>query len=63
MAAVFFSAFSALGTELAYFKTVANTDYLVAGVGGLRDTGRGKITLSGLTGEVSQAYISTLHAT
>ena len=57
MAGVLFSAFSALGTELAYFKTVTNTDYLVAGVGGMRDVGRGKILLSGLTGEVSQAYL------
>ena len=57
LVAVLLSGFAASATELTYFKTVANTDYLVAGVGGMRDAGRGKIILSGLTGEVSQAYL------
>ena len=39
------------------FQTVFNTDFRVAGVGGLRNTGTGTITLSGVTGPINKAYL------
>jgi hypothetical protein len=44
-------------TAFANFQTVYNTDYVSAGVGGLRDVGSGMITLAGVTGPVSAAYL------
>lgn len=42
---------------LSYFETQYNTDWTVAGVGGLRGTGASSINLSGITGTVNQAYL------
>ena len=53
----------ALGTSMAfandiqYFTTVTNTDWVEAGEGGLRGVGNGGITLSGVSGTISQAYL------
>ena len=39
------------------FTTVQNTDWTQAGVGGLRGLGTGSITLGGVSGTVTQAYL------
>lgn len=43
--------------SLAEFTTVYDTDFTAVGVGGLRGVGSGSITLSGVTGAVSSAYL------
>jgi hypothetical protein len=47
----------ALANELQPFTTVSNTDWTQAGVGGLRGLGTGAITLGGVSGTVTQAYL------
>ncbi|MFT6269342.1 MAG: hypothetical protein ACJAVV_002167 [Alphaproteobacteria bacterium] len=42
---------------ISLFETQRDTDFAYAGVGGLRGTGAGDIALSGVTGNVSQAYL------
>ncbi len=42
---------------VAQSNTVSNTDYVSAGVGGLRNTASGTITLSGVSGTVTKAYL------
>jgi hypothetical protein len=42
---------------LTQFITIVNTDFVSAGVGGLRDVGSGIISLSGLSGTVTTAYL------
>ncbi len=44
-------------TDIVKYDTVANTDYVAAGVGGLRGVGEGVITLAGVTGEVTSAVL------
>ena len=48
---------STLANDIAFFQTIYNTDFTVAGVGGMRDIGSGVITLSGVTGKVTRAYL------
>jgi hypothetical protein len=38
-------------------NTIENTDYRFAGVGALRDVGSGTISLSGVTGTITKAYL------
>jgi len=47
----------ASATDLTFFKTVFNTDFTSAGVGGMRGNGTGSISLSGVTGPVTEAYL------
>jgi hypothetical protein len=47
----------ASGTDIAPFTTQYNTDWTYAGYGGMRDIGTGTITLSGVSGTVSSAYL------
>jgi len=47
----------ASASDLTEFKTVFNTDFTSAGVGGMRGIGTGTIALSGVTGPVSEAYL------
>jgi hypothetical protein len=47
----------AAANNIAPFQTVFSTDYVAAGVGGLRDTGTGTITLSGVSGTINKAYL------
>jgi PEP-CTERM motif len=47
----------AQATDLTSFKTVFNTDFTSAGVGGMRGSGTGTITLSGVSGTVTEAYL------
>lgn len=47
----------ASATNLTSFKTVFDTDFTAAGVGGMRGNGTGTISLSGVTGTVSEAYL------
>lgn len=47
----------AFATDLTYFKTVFDTDFESAGIGGMRGNGTGDITLSGVSGTVTEAYI------
>lgn len=49
--------FSASASDLQAFQTVKDTDWTQAGVGGLRGLGAGNITLSGVSGAVSKAYL------
>ena len=42
---------------ISFFETRFDTDYAFAGVGGLRGNGFGDITLSGVSGTVTQAYL------
>ncbi|HYE33203.1 MAG TPA: Ig-like domain-containing protein [Methylomirabilota bacterium] len=44
-------------TELKPFQTFQNVDYVSAGVGGTRETGRGAIELTGVNGPVQKAYL------
>ncbi|WP_152415222.1 PEP-CTERM sorting domain-containing protein [Caenispirillum salinarum] len=39
------------------FETQFDTDWTTAGVGGLRGTGTGDITISGISGSITQAYL------
>jgi hypothetical protein len=48
---------SAFANDIAPFETVGNTDWAQAGVGGLRGVGEGAITLSGVSGTVTQALL------
>src|SRR5437868_4576055 len=52
---------SGLGTaranDISLFRTIYNTDCACCGAGGLRDIGTGVITLSGVTGKVTRAYL------
>ena len=60
LAAAFLLGFAVLpvsANRLAYFRTVPNTDFTSAGVGAMRDTGSGVITLAGVTGAVTRAYL------
>lgn len=43
--------------SVAQSTTVFRTDFVSAGVGGLRNVGSGKITLSGVSGTVTRAYL------
>lgn len=48
---------TAAATDLTYFKTVFDTDFVAAGYGGMRGIGSGEITLAGVSGPVSEAYL------
>jgi hypothetical protein len=48
----------ALATPISFFETVANTDYAVFGYGGMRGIGTGSITVSGVSGTVTQALLT-----
>jgi hypothetical protein len=48
---------SASANEVTFFETVFNTDYVSSGFGGMRDNGMGSLTVSGVTGTVSKAYL------
>lgn len=48
---------AARAVELVAFTTVRNTDVAAFGIGQLRDAGTGTLTVSGLTGAVSSAYL------
>jgi hypothetical protein len=43
--------------DISYFQTFYNTDVAVAGLGGMRNTGKGVITLGGISGRVKRAYL------
>lgn len=43
--------------DIGFRETIRGTDYTTAGVGGLRNTGRGTITLRGMTGAVTRAWL------
>lgn len=47
----------ASASDLTAFKTVFDTDFTSAGVGGMRGIGTGTIALSGVAGPVSEAYL------
>lgn len=47
----------AAASDLTFFKTVFDTDFTSAGYGGMRGIGTGTISLSGVTGTVSEAYL------
>jgi len=48
---------SASATDLALFKTIYGTDFAAAGYGGMRGLGTGTVSLSGVSGTVSEAYL------
>jgi PEP-CTERM motif len=48
---------AAQASDLSYFDTVFDTDWTTAGLGGLRGDGTGSITLSGVSGTVTRAYL------
>ena len=48
---------TATATNLSHVKTVTNTDWTSAGVGGMRDYGYGTLTVSGVTGPVTSAIL------
>lgn len=45
------------GNDIAYRDVVRKTDYIGAGIGGLRNVGKGTITLRGMTGTVHRAWL------
>ena len=48
---------AALANDIANFTTVFRTDWTSAGTGGMRNTGVGTITLAGVSGTVTKAYL------
>ena len=48
---------TASASDLVSFKTVFDTDFTSAGVGGMRGTGTGTIALTGVTGTITEAYL------
>src|SRR5688572_30549321 len=46
-----------LANEIAFSETVRDTDFVTAGVGGLRNSSSGAINLTGLSGTVNKAYL------
>lgn len=48
---------AANATNLTNFTTIFGTDYVTAGYGGMRGIGTGSLTLSGVTGTVTKAYL------
>lgn len=48
---------SANANIISLFETQRNTDFVSAGVGGLRGTGTGTISLSGVSGTVNRVYL------
>jgi hypothetical protein len=48
---------SAQANFISYTETVYNTDFLSAGLGGLRNVGTGAIMITNLTGTVKKAYL------
>ncbi len=48
---------TASANPVSYFETQYNTDWAVAGVGGLRGLGTGTVSLSGVAGPVTRAYL------
>lgn len=42
---------------ISFFETQRDTDFASAGVGGLRGTGTGEISLTGVTGTVNRVYL------
>lgn len=50
-------AVAAQANNISLFTTVFNTDFTSAGTGGMRGTGTGTITVSGVTGPVTQSYL------
>jgi len=55
--ALLMSAVVAQANVISNFTTVFNTDFTTAGTGGMRNTGTGTITVSGVTGPVTQSYL------
>ncbi|MDB6055397.1 MAG: hypothetical protein JWN25_2920, partial [Verrucomicrobiales bacterium] len=51
------ASFRAAATELSFFASYTNVDYVSAGVGGLRETGYGDISLTGVSGTIKKAYL------
>ena len=47
----------ASATNLTNFTTVFNTDFTTAGLGGMRGLGTGNLTLAGVSGSVTRAYL------
>jgi hypothetical protein len=47
----------AQATDLKYFTTMYGTDYVTAGYGGMRGIGTGTLSVSGITGPVTKAYL------
>lgn len=44
-------------SDIASFQTVYSTDFVVAGVGGMRDVGSATLAVAGITGPVTEAYL------
>jgi len=56
-AVVLAAATDAVADQLSFFQKVSNTNMVAAGVGGMRDIGTGVISLSGISGSVTKAYL------
>lgn len=50
-------AVDARANEISYFSTVYGTDWVTAGVGGMRNSGVGSLSVSGVTGPVTQSSL------
>jgi hypothetical protein len=48
---------TASANEVTFFETQFSTDYVSAGFGGMRDNGMGSLTVAGVSGTVSKAYL------
>lgn len=48
---------TAFANDLSYFTTVKNTDVASFGIGKMRDVGTGSLSVSGLSGTVTSAYL------
>lgn len=57
LSALVTSSGAAIANNISLFETQFDTDWAYAGVGGLRGTGASSISLSGVSGTVSKAYL------
>src|SRR6266540_7485729 len=48
---------SALANDIAYSETIHDTDFVSAGVGGMRNSTTASINLTGVSGTVNKAYL------
>lgn len=55
--ALLMSALAAQANVISEFTTVFNTDFATAGTGGMRNSGTGTITVTGVSGPVTQSYL------
>ncbi|EPR42156.1 variant PEP-CTERM exosortase signal [Desulfovibrio sp. X2] len=57
LAALLMQAAPAQANDITYYTTIYDTDFVTAGTGGMRNSGTGTITVSGVSGTFDQSYL------